>query len=235
MKLKHQLVPHHVRKQKIVLPSYVPLNDLISEGKTRETLANELSNSTKVFALDALSFSSNEKLDHIAVQLLYHIHTANSNPRYHSICKTNGSVNTFNRVNGVCEWITLSPNNIYGVIYTHAQNLLLLALQAGAEILESAFWTVSGTVVFYALDKNFAFIMYIQKATDEFMCKKVSDFKLDQLLECSHEHQADLNLLFKRIEDRVESLQSLLLEMNTPPKEALDKFLSFRQPICVIE
>ena len=228
MKRKHQRVPRPLRKPKIVLPTRIPLEDFVSEGGTRQRLANEMSNRTKMFALKVLSSSTDEMLNHISVQLLYHIHTANSDPRYHSICKSNGSVKTFNRVNGsdACEWITQSPSKVHNVIYAHAKNLLLLALEAGAEMLQSSFCTVRGTVVFYAFDGNIAVIMCIQKATNELLCEQVADFKLDQLQECSDKHEADLNLLTTRIEEKAQNIQSHLCKMDVPPKKGTGDVLS---------
>lgn len=210
-----------------------------------ESLNDDIHDHTKMRTLCVLNDDdNNDRIQQQLVQLLCEVNAQKTEPRLHSLCKTNGGIVTYNRVapeSNDCQWISHNPSEVHEIVNSHSKRLLMFALQAGIYLLKLGIWMVHGTPVLFTFESHadgntYVIVVHFDAAIQELRCQRNANLDKKEfygmpkdMSPALHEKTTHLITL---VEQRKQEIINTLKNVQLSPK-AIDLYLNHSRKECV--
>lgn len=212
-----------------------------------ESLNDDMHDHTKMRTLCVLNEDENDdRIQQQLVQLLCEVNAQKSEPRLHSLCKTNdntGGIVTYNRVtpeSDKCQWISHNPSEVHEIVNNHSKRLLMFALQAGIYLLKLGIWMVHGTPVLFTFESHedgntYVIVVHFDATIQELRCQRNANLDRKEfygmpkdISPALHEKTTHLIMLVEqRKQEIINTLKNVQLS-----KKAIDLYLNHSRKEC---
>lgn len=171
----------------------------------------------------------------IMQQVMYYVHAQESQPQFHSLCRTDFNRNIISMYSrphpeGESNWIRAPFKDSLSRLNHHARNLTLFVVHAGMKALQAQYWKPKGHVVLRMHDESNEAILF--RVNNKLFHKRQQLTNTDDFIACQEEHIEEANALIRLVNERkIPALSAI--DAQTIDTNSWNLFFNFSRLICL--